>query len=585
MCSRPNAHEGLFHLIDAALSGSATLQQTEELESILKNDRKACEVYSECASIEAELHLLVRGRKVSQTVSERIAAATYAGETLVSCHAEIPCDSSPPSDRPRIPTFGVLNRTWGYVVSGWPMAYMVATVIVGLGITVAAITQVSRPTQVVQPSPANQSPISTVPSVVGRITGMVDCQWSRADDPTNLQTEARNLKSPVSLGDNLILRSGLLEITYDTGAKVTLQGPCTYQVSSATGGHLSIGKLRARVGKKTVRSEGVETANTQPELTTPLSPSATALFFVTTPTATITDLGTEFGVEVKSNEATMVCVIRGVVEASRTSSSGAAPVRERLVAGEGICFDSKKAPPRRVAGSSLRMVLAPELKDTLRHLQTARGWPLLTEPIGIIATAYHRVFDTTGRLWGENDRHLAFRVATDGVFGRGLNNEPPLSSFDTYAESQGSPQTPQIHQTQINEPLPPYAKSDFVGLRYGRLSRFDRIKVFLGRQMGDGGNWSEMPRLFILKKPVDTDRTPPEQDPVHWTEIPLHSFVGSFSPSPNANPGMVLEIPLTGVSAAQRTGYGWAVGGVQGNGTSHYISITELRAYGETLGN
>jgi hypothetical protein len=168
-------------------------------------------------------------------------------------------------------------------------------------------------------------------------------------------------------------------------------------------------------------------------------------------------------------------------------------------------------------------------------------------------------------------------VATDGVFGRGLNSEPSLSSFDTRIESGDIGQAIGGGSTLTS------AKTDFVGLRYARMTRFDRIKVFLGRQMGDGGNWSEMPRVFILKSPIDTDRLPPEQDPAHWTEIPLSRFVGSFSQSPNANPGMVIEIPLTGVSGAIRTGYGWAVGGVQGNGSSHYISITELRAYGETL--
>ena len=40
-----------------------------------------------------------------------------------------------------------------------------------------------------------------------------------------------------------------MEITYDSGAKVILQGPCTYEVESARGGFLSLGKLTARVEK------------------------------------------------------------------------------------------------------------------------------------------------------------------------------------------------------------------------------------------------------------------------------------------------------------------------------------------------
>ena len=38
-----------------------------------------------------------------------------------------------------------------------------------------------------------------------------------------------------------------MEITYDTGAKVILQGPVTYDVESSAGGYLSLGKLTVRV--------------------------------------------------------------------------------------------------------------------------------------------------------------------------------------------------------------------------------------------------------------------------------------------------------------------------------------------------
>ena len=43
---------------------------------------------------------------------------------------------------------------------------------------------------------------------------------------------------------------------------------------------------------------------------------------------------------------------------------------------------------------------------------------------------------------------------------------------------------------------------------------------------------------------------------------------------------MVIELMLTGESEDVRTGYGWAVGGVRGNGKAGYVSVTELRGYG-----
>ena len=69
---------------------------------------------------------------------------------------------------------------------------------------------------------------------------MVDCKWAGTafDSPD------------VPLGRKYELASGLMEITYDTGAKVILQGPVTYEVESARGGYLAVGKLTARVEKR-----------------------------------------------------------------------------------------------------------------------------------------------------------------------------------------------------------------------------------------------------------------------------------------------------------------------------------------------
>ena len=41
-----------------------------------------------------------------------------------------------------------------------------------------------------------------------------------------------------------------MEITYNVGATVILQGPATYEVESKDGGYLSRGKLTAKVEKK-----------------------------------------------------------------------------------------------------------------------------------------------------------------------------------------------------------------------------------------------------------------------------------------------------------------------------------------------
>ena len=165
---------------------------------------------------------------------------------------------------------------------------------------------------------------------VGRITGTFDCQWS---DASTVAIDRAN----VPLGRRYALGSGLMEISYDSGAKVILQGPCVYQVDSAAGGYLAIGKLTARVGGRGVgrgergkRKDAMveNAANQQSAISnhkspSPLSPLPSPLFSVRTPTAIVTDLGTEFAVEVEKSGVSRTHVFLGTVEV-RAAGSGSA---------------------------------------------------------------------------------------------------------------------------------------------------------------------------------------------------------------------------------------------------------------------
>ena len=190
-----------------------------------------------------------------------------------------------------------------------PLAYLIATVVTGLGLLIGSHIYVSYPVQVARIS---------VPSVVaepkavyvGRITGMVDCKG------TGVAAASRG----VPLGRKYELASGWMEITYDTGAKVILQGPVTYDVES-NGGFLSIGKLTGKLekrgerrgdrgagGKSEIRYLKSEISNPQSLIPNP--------FVIRTPTATITDLGTEFGVEVDRESSARIYVFDGAVRVS-----------------------------------------------------------------------------------------------------------------------------------------------------------------------------------------------------------------------------------------------------------------------------
>ncbi|NLF08197.1 MAG: hypothetical protein GX594_09490, partial [Pirellulaceae bacterium] len=61
------------------------------------------------------------------------------------------------------------------------------------------------------------------PVFVGQVTGMAGAKWS--DEPNYIAP----LGVRVALGRTYKLKTGLLEITYDSGAKVILEGPCSYE--------------------------------------------------------------------------------------------------------------------------------------------------------------------------------------------------------------------------------------------------------------------------------------------------------------------------------------------------------------------
>ncbi len=125
----------------------------------------------------------------------------------------------------------------GLLSSGWPVAYLLATAILGIALLIGSVVPVSQPVQVARQSVPLPSPLAPLPSMVGRITGMVDCKWEQSSEIPSSKSQDPRPKTLVSLGDKFALASGLMEITYDTGAKVILQGPVTYEVEAKDGGY------------------------------------------------------------------------------------------------------------------------------------------------------------------------------------------------------------------------------------------------------------------------------------------------------------------------------------------------------------
>lgn len=127
---------------------------------------------------------------------------------------------------------------------------------------------------------------------VARVTGLIDCRWASTENTAFFGKS-------VNAGDVIDLSEGLVQLTFGHGAKVIVQGPAKFVPSSLMESSLEFGKLSAVVPEK---ARG---------------------FTVTTPTAQVVDLGTEFAVDVARNGATEVHVVKGDVIARRLAPDGA----------------------------------------------------------------------------------------------------------------------------------------------------------------------------------------------------------------------------------------------------------------------
>jgi hypothetical protein len=290
----------LQELLDQFALDELTPDRAARLEELAASDPAACERYIRWAFVRAGLR-------------------SHAADA-----AELPTPDARPPAGSFVLFGGGLRAATANLLQGWPAAYLIATVVLGVGLAITAVTHVSPPDQVVRRSFPGHSSLAVHPAVVGRITGTADCRFA-ADS----KTKAPRQKSVVSLGDKIALISGLLEITYDTGARVILQGPVEYEVESAAGGFLSLGKLTARVETAKPQDQRPKTLISHPSSLIPHP-----LFSVRTPTATVTDLGTEFGVEVARDGRLEVHVLKGSVQAQFHDANGRNVQTVQLVGGE-----------------------------------------------------------------------------------------------------------------------------------------------------------------------------------------------------------------------------------------------------------
>jgi len=237
----------LHALCDALVDAATTDAQRARLEEWLATSEEARRCYVRALALSASL-------------------MDYAGEM----QAEAP-DAPPGSGRVIRPA------TWV-----WALGSLAAAAVVVLAFWLGAAQQLSGPDEVASTAQENGESIA-------RLSGAKDSHWT-----------GRALQAGEELhrGQRIELAGGMAEITFDSGAQITLEGPASLDLLSAWDAVLHRGTLKANVPPEAVG------------------------FRVSNASVNVVDLGTEFSMIADENGATEVFVLKGAVETAARDAAG-----------------------------------------------------------------------------------------------------------------------------------------------------------------------------------------------------------------------------------------------------------------------
>jgi hypothetical protein len=167
---------------------------------------------------------------------------------------------------------------------------------------------------------------------VARVTGLSGCEWPAGE--TGLK-----FGDTLAPGQRLRLTKGVLQLTYDAGTRVMLEGPVDMVMTTAIEAKLSSGKIAAAV------------------------PRFARGYTILTPTAEVVDLGTEFGVAVDKVGDSEIHVFDGDVVTRPIGEKGLEMHLVHTRQDEAVKFEVDADKPERIRADSKKFVrrLIPDL--------------------------------------------------------------------------------------------------------------------------------------------------------------------------------------------------------------------------------
>ncbi|MCG8587460.1 MAG: FecR domain-containing protein [Pirellulales bacterium] len=297
----------LSELVCAQSDGTITDRETEELDRLLTSSPAAVDAFVLMSSTLADL----AERSIEQDVRRKGDDAT--------------ADNADEGDRGKEAVQPVrrTNRVRQLLKNEWGIGVAVAVLFTVTIVSILALTPLSS--MVTRSKEGGDNPAPVAPKEIATLTA-----WHRPEWVKEHAISPRNHR--VTAGQTIAFTSGLIEITYDTGARVVIEGPAEFVA----------GGIEAEGGREGNRHQGTqaqrkgkgERIKDKSEIARSPSPYPAANsgflklgrlvalcdtprsqgFTIHSPRAHVVDLGTEFGVEVDERGSAEVSVLAGKVE-------------------------------------------------------------------------------------------------------------------------------------------------------------------------------------------------------------------------------------------------------------------------------
>jgi hypothetical protein len=256
------SEERTTYLIDGHLNGEMTPAERDELNALLVRSEDARKEFIRAARFHVGLTLaLNRDTVIAKDDAEAAEMVSPAGARRKAMAA----------------SFGGIRRLGQDFMSQPLSLVLLVSALISAGLLIWQLSH-SRPVEVAR-DPRHALPSDATAQSVARIVRTAGAKWIAAANG-KLPIDGMSLLA----GDQLVLREGLAELVFHTGATVTLQGPAELVVAAD-----SSDQSKAKPFSSCSLSAGRLVAHV---------PQQARGFTVMTPTTRVVDIGTEFCVSV-----------------------------------------------------------------------------------------------------------------------------------------------------------------------------------------------------------------------------------------------------------------------------------------------